>query len=89
MSTSKPPAATKKRVTKATAPRAKQAATRTKSAKRAPSLAVTLEERWRMVAVAAYHNAEKRGFAPGGALDDWYDAEREVEALLGAQQAKA
>ncbi|MGH8500908.1 MAG: DUF2934 domain-containing protein [Gammaproteobacteria bacterium] len=85
MSTSKPPAAPKKRVTKAKAPRVKKAATR---ARRAPSLAVSPEERWRMVAVAAYHKAEKRGFTAGGALDDWLDAEREVEALLGAQQAK-
>ena len=88
MSTPKPPAAPKKRVTKAKAPRVKRAATRTTSAKRAPSLAVSPEERWRMVAVAAYHKAEKRGFAAGGALDDWLDAEREVEALLGAYQGK-
>lgn len=88
MSTSKPPAAPKKGVTKAKTPRVKKAAIRTKSVKRAPSLAVTPEERWRMVAVAAYHKAEQRGFATGGALDDWFDAERDVAELLGAQQDK-
>jgi hypothetical protein len=33
-----------------------------------------------MVAVAAYHRAERRGFAPGHELDDWLNAELEVEA---------
>lgn len=89
MSTSKPPAAPKKRVTKSKAPSVKKTAVRTRTTKQAPSLAVNPEERWRMVAVAAYHNAEKRGFTPGGALDDWLDAEREVNALLGTQQDKS
>jgi hypothetical protein len=29
------------------------------------------------IAVAAYYLAEKRGFAPGGELEDWLDAERD------------
>ncbi|MDX1431102.1 MAG: DUF2934 domain-containing protein [Gammaproteobacteria bacterium] len=45
---------------------------------------ISQEERWRMIAVAAYHKAEQRGFAPGHAVDDWLAAEREVDALLGA-----
>lgn len=32
------------------------------------------------VAVAAYFLAERRGFAPGGDLDDWLRAEVEIEA---------
>lgn len=55
---------------------------RRKSAKTTP-VEITSEERWRMIAVAAYHKAEKRGFAPGGETDDWLEAEREVDALLG------
>jgi hypothetical protein len=31
-----------------------------------------------MVAVNAYYRAEKRGFAPGHEMDDWYEAEREI-----------
>jgi hypothetical protein len=34
-----------------------------------------------MVAEAAYYIAERRGFAPGKALDDWLQAEDEIEAL--------
>lgn len=40
------------------------------------------EERWNYIAVAAYHKAEKRGFAPGAELHDWIEAEKEVDALL-------
>jgi hypothetical protein len=37
-----------------------------------------------MIARAAYHRAEQRGFAPGEdlALDDWLAAERDVECFL-------
>ena len=35
-----------------------------------------------MIAVAAYHKAEKREFAPGGELQDWADAEKEVDKLI-------
>jgi Protein of unknown function (DUF2934) len=31
------------------------------------------------IAEAAYWRAERRGFAPGHELDDWLDAEREVD----------
>jgi hypothetical protein len=37
-----------------------------------------------MVAQAAYLRAERRGFAPGGELEDWIAAEAEVDALLRA-----
>lgn len=32
-----------------------------------------------MVAEAAYYKAEKRGFAPGRELQDWLEAEREIQ----------
>ncbi len=35
-----------------------------------------------MIAVAAYHKAEKRCFAPGNELRDWAEAEREVDEML-------
>ncbi len=35
-----------------------------------------------MIAVAAYHKAEKRGFAPGGDMQDWDEAEKEVDKLI-------
>lgn len=40
------------------------------------------EERLRYIAEAAYYRAEKRGFAPGGELDDWLEAEAEVDGRL-------
>lgn len=44
---------------------------------------VSATERARMIAQAAYHRAERRGFAPGHELEDWLAAEREVNHLLG------
>jgi hypothetical protein len=35
-----------------------------------------------MIAIAAYHKAENRGFAPGGELQDWAEAEQEIDELL-------
>ena len=32
------------------------------------------------IATAAYYNAERRGFAPGGELDDWLQAERDADS---------
>ena len=55
----------------------------TKASKHTPSpLSITAEERYKMVAVAAYHKAEQRGFAPGNEMQDWVDAEKEIDALL-------
>lgn len=46
------------------------------------SLNITPEERWKMVAVAAYHRAEKRNFEPGNELYDWTESEKEIDKLL-------
>jgi hypothetical protein len=40
-------------------------------------------ERHQMMEEAAYLRAERRGFAPGHALDDWLWAEREVNEACG------
>ena len=47
------------------------------------SIEITPEERWRMTAVAAYHKSEKHGFSSGREMDDWLEAEREINELLG------
>ena len=50
---------------------------------RPPRLALvelTPQERWALTALAAYFRAEKRGFTPGGELQDWLEAEREIFA---------
>lgn len=40
-------------------------------------------KRHKLIAEAAYHRAAKRGFAPGGELKDWFEAEAEIRQLLG------
>lgn len=45
--------------------------------------AIGPEDRYRLIAEAAYHRAQKRGFAAGGEVQDWLEAEAEVDARLG------
>ena len=79
----------KKTMTKKKAVSAKKTATR-KATKKSTSpskpgtssIDITPEERWKMIAVAAYHKAEKRGFAPGHELNDWAEAEKEIDKLV-------
>lgn len=47
----------------------------------APAQTVTSRERQQIIARAAYFRAEKRGFAPGGELQDWFEAEAEFAQL--------
>lgn len=48
----------------------------------ATGVAISAEERHRMIAAAAYYRAERRGFAPGGELEDWCASETEIDQLL-------
>ena len=50
---------------------------RTKAKKPVPA-----EQRRHYIEVAAYHIAERRGFAPGDTLQDWIQAEAEIDRLL-------
>jgi hypothetical protein len=47
---------------------------------------VTPEQRYRMVCDAAYFRAERRGFVGGNAVQDWLDAESEIDELLSEMQ---
>jgi len=40
-----------------------------------------MQTRRRRVEESAYYRAERRGFAPGAELDDWYAAEAEQDEL--------
>lgn len=51
-------------------------------ARSAADIAVSTEERQRMIREAAYYRAEQRGFTSGDAMADWLAAEAEVNALL-------
>jgi hypothetical protein len=48
--------------------------------------AVGGEKRRHMIELAAYYRAERRGFVPGGELQDWLDAEREIGARLASSE---
>lgn len=76
--------ATRKTTAKTSARKA-PANRKTVTKKTAPAgmlLPVSHEERWRMVAEAAYYIAQRRGFVGGDALADWVAAEAEVDAKL-------
>jgi hypothetical protein len=68
------------------------AQTKSKPASRPPSapdapaeaLRVTPEQRYHMIAEAAYFRAERRGFSGGDPAQDWLDAEAEVDRILQA-----
>ncbi|HSE11654.1 MAG TPA: DUF2934 domain-containing protein [Rudaea sp.] len=62
------------------AARVKPAAVRSRSIM--PEHRVDNGTRRAMVAQAAYFRAEKRGFASGGEVDDWLEAEREIARML-------
>ena len=70
-----------KKVAKKTAKKTPKKTTKTSGAD-ASLLKISPEERWKMIAVAAYHKAEKRGFAAGGDVQDWDEAEKEVDKLI-------
>lgn len=43
---------------------------------------ISVEQRRNYIEVAAYHIAERRGFAPGDPLADWAQAEAEIDRLV-------
>jgi hypothetical protein len=67
-------------------PATKASVARKTPARRTPPAGIMLpvshEERWRMVAEAAYYIAQRRGFIGGDTNDDWAQAEAEVQAKL-------
>lgn len=51
---------------------------------------MSLEERQKRIAEEAFYRAERRGFAPGGELEDWLEAERALTlSSLGAETDSA
>ena len=64
-------------------------ARRSATSKTAPDrrTAINMDMRHAMIAEAAYYHAEKRGFAAGNELQDWLDAEMEIDMLLPGNRA--
>jgi hypothetical protein len=48
-------------------------------------LSITPEQRYQMIAEAAYYRAERRGFIIGDTAQDWLDAEVEIDRILQQQ----
>jgi hypothetical protein len=46
-------------------------------------------DRRKRIAEAAYYSAERRGFQPGGEMDDWLEAEREIDGRGPEKGVKA
>ena len=68
-----------------TAPRRRAAEVKPDAASGAATgITVSAEARRAMIAQAAYLRCERRGFTPGGEVEDWLAAEAEVDALLRA-----
>jgi hypothetical protein len=42
----------------------------------------TPEQRHELIAVAAYLRAERRSFAPGREMEDWYEAAAAIDRML-------
>ena len=75
---------------KVSAPKAEKPATKASAtAKRATTKSikkntVTPEERYHMIATAAYFRAEQRGFSCGCAKEDWIHGEAQIDVMLNA-----
>lgn len=85
------PAAKPAQPVKARAPAKAKPATKTATATAAAkpartrarkSAVVPPEQRRHYIEMAAYYIAERRGFAPGNPLEDWVQAEAEIDRLL-------
>ena len=48
---------------------------------------VTPEERWNMIAEAAYYLAERRGFSGGHPAEDWKMAEAQIDEMLAKSRS--
>lgn len=70
-----------------TATPAKAAIRRSRATRQSDSPSSAIDcPREQMIAEAAYFRAERRGFIPGNEMSDWFEAEADVEHLLGGRQ---
>lgn len=61
---------------------AKAAVVKTAPAKSNKKITVLPQERYRMIATAAFYLAECRGFTRGYEMEDWLTAEKEIDAKI-------
>lgn len=94
-SSSKKKAASKKKVVKKASVKkavskkavSKKAPAKKASTKKAASKAKTVsyQQRYQMIAEAAYHIAEKQDFTPGNEIDNWLQAEEQIDDWMTDQ----
>ena len=84
--------AVKKAVAKKAAPKKaapKKAVKKKASRKKAASAkTVSYQQRYQMIAEAAYHISEKQGFIPGNEMDNWLQAEQQIDGWIADQGLK-
>lgn len=78
----KKPAAAKKTTTKTIA---RKATTRKASSKKALAEAINYQQRYKMIAEAAYHIAEKQDFMPQNELEHWLQAENQIDSWISSE----
>ncbi len=76
-------ATTKKKVGGNGKSKAKVSGAKSVRTPRKTTKAISQDERHHMISVVAYHIAERRQFAEGDSSQDWLQAERQVDQLLG------
>lgn len=86
--TKKKPLTNKKTATKTTARKAptRKASPRKPSTKKASTAAINYQQRYQMIAEAAYHIAEKHHFLPDNELDHWLQAESQVDSWISSEK---
>jgi len=47
-----------------------------------PSTPINLPDCYTKIAEIAFYKAEKRGFEPGHEIDDWIEAEQELQEMM-------
>lgn len=48
---------------------------------KSPPIRVSADQQRRRIAEAAYYRAERRGFTGGNPVEDWLEAEQEIQQL--------
>lgn len=54
----------------------------------APGTLTAAPDRWQRIQQRAYEIAQERGFTPGAELNDWLQAEREIDGQADGQSAR-
>lgn len=79
----KPATATAKKTTRKTT--ARKVTTRKTSGKKTSAEILNYQQRYQMIAEAAYHIAEKHDFMPDNELEHWLQAENQIDSWISSK----